>query len=78
MALGDQLAVPAAAVLLVQRHQLAAGDPDRAARLGEQHQRQQPGDLGDVGQQAAQDPGQPDRLGGELLADGEASADEAR
>ena len=69
MTLGDQRAVPAAAVLLVQRHQLAAGDPGRAAGLGEQHQREQPGHLGLVGQQGAQDPRQPDRLGGELVAD---------
>ncbi len=69
MALGDQRAVPAAAVLLVQRDQLAAGDPRRTPRLGEQHQREQAGDLGLVGQQRSQDPAQPDRLGGEVLAD---------
>ena len=69
MPLGDQLPVPAAAVLLVQRDQLPVGDADRAAGVGEQHQREQAGDLGDVGEQGAQDPGQPDRLVGELVAD---------
>ena len=69
VALVDQLAVPAAAVLLVQRDELAAGDPRRTPRLDEQHEREQSGDLRDVGQQLPQDPAEPDGLGGELLAD---------
>ena len=69
MALVDQGPVPATPVLLVQRHQLAGRDPRRPPRLGEQHQGQQPGDLGYVGQQLAEHPAQPDRLAGELLPD---------
>ena len=38
----------------------------RAPRVGQQHQRQQPGDLAVVGQQPVQLAGQPDRLGGQL------------
>ena len=61
-------AVPARAVLLGQRDQRAVGaGAGRAAGIGEQHQREQPGDLAVVGQpRRVQLPGQPDRLGGQL------------
>ena len=51
-ALGDRRSVPQRAVLLVERDQLAVRPgARRAARVGEQHQREQPGDLAVVGQQ---------------------------
>ena len=65
-ALGDQADVPAAAILLGQRHQPAAGGgPGRAPRVVQQHEREQAGDLlmADGGGQLA---GQPDRLGGQV------------
>ena len=43
---------------------MRAGSPS----VGEQHQRQQPGDLALVGPQRAQHAGQPDRFGGQLGA----------
>ena len=71
MALGDQRRVPGAAVLLVERDQLAARrDPGGAAGLGEEHQRQQPGHLAVVRQQGADQAGEPDRLGGQVGPDG--------
>ncbi len=69
VALGDQGAVPAGAVLLVERDQLPVAHPGLAPRLDEHHQREQAGHLRLVGQQLAQDPGQPDGLGGQLGAD---------
>ena len=39
-----------------------------AARVVQQHQRQQAGDLGVVGHQTVQQPPQPDRLGAQLAA----------
>ena len=69
-ALGDLRLVPAAPILLVQRDQLpgrpGAGQPPG---VGEQHQREQPGDLPVAGQQPADDPGQPDRLGRQVRAE---------
>jgi hypothetical protein len=63
----DRRRVPARAVLLVQRHQFAAlVGAGRAARVGEEHQRQEAADLGLLGQRQPRDPGQPDRLGGQL------------
>jgi hypothetical protein len=53
----------------MQRDQLAAGHARRTTRLGEEHQREQPGDLGSLRHQLAQDATEPDRLGGELVAD---------
>ncbi len=67
--LADQVAVPAGAVLFVQRHQPAVvADAGRAPRLGEQHQRQQAGRLGVVGHHVAEHSGQPDRLAGQVDA----------
>jgi hypothetical protein len=40
-----------------------------ASRVGEQHQRQQPGDLWFVGHQRVQHPGQADRLVAQLVPD---------
>ena len=52
------------AVLLGERDQRAVGAGARgAARVGEQHQREQAGDLAVVGQQAVHLPGEADRLG---------------
>ncbi len=68
MAFGDQLRVPDAAVLLGQGDQLAVGrDPGGAAGLDEQHQRQQPGHLAVVRQQGADQAGEPERLGGQVV-----------
>jgi hypothetical protein len=65
--LGDGPRVPQTAILLGERHQLAAGaGPPRPARVGEQHQREEAGDLAVLGQLSVQLPGKPDRLGGEL------------
>jgi len=69
-ALGDLGLVPAPPVLLGQRDQLpgrarAGGPPG----VGEQHQREQPGDLAVAGQQPADDPGKPDRLGRQVRAE---------
>ena len=53
LSLGDELAVPAAAVLVGEPHQIAlrASCARGAARLDEQHQREQPSDLRLVGHQ---------------------------
>ncbi|RAO53578.1 hypothetical protein ONO86_01495 [Micromonospora noduli] len=68
-ALGDLVGAPPGAVLLGHRHQLTVrADPCRSAGVGEQHQRQQSGDLGVLGHQPAHQPGQPDRLGGQVGA----------
>ena len=63
-ALGDRAAVPARAVLLGERDAARRRRPVRAgaAGVGQQHQREQPGDLAVVGQQPVQLAGQPDRL----------------
>jgi hypothetical protein len=69
LALGDQLAVPAAAVLVGEQHHLAVWSrARRPARLDEQHQREQPGDLLLVGHQLGQQPAEPDRLRAQVLA----------
>ena len=63
----QQRAVPAEAVLLGQRDQRAVGAlACAAARLGQQHQRQQPRDLAVCGQQRVRHPRQADRLAREL------------
>ena len=70
MTLGDQRRVPGPAVLLVQGDQFAAGrDPGGAAGLGEEHQRQQPGHLTVLRQEGADQAGEPDRLGGQVVTD---------
>ena len=51
------------------RNELAVGTGARGApRVGEQHEREQAGDLGIVGQRGVHAPGQPDRLAGEVGA----------
>ena len=62
--------VPARSVLVVEQDQLP-GRPDAGLAPGvvEQHQCQQPGRLGLVGEQRDHDPCQPDRLGAQLPAD---------
>jgi hypothetical protein len=67
-ALRDQAAIPPQPVLVGQRHQLAiAVDPGRPARLGQQHQRQQPLDLAVARASLVQRPGEPDRLPGQVV-----------
>ena len=69
-ALADLRRVPQRTVLVLQRHQVAASvQPRGAARVVQQHQRQQAGRLRFVGHQPGQHPGQPDRLGAEILPD---------
>ena len=46
VALVDQRGVPPGPVLLVERHQAAVGDARPGAGLDQQHQREQPVDLG--------------------------------
>jgi hypothetical protein len=68
-ALGDLVGVPAAAVLLRHGDQRAVRPgARRPARVGEQHQREEPGHLAVLREQAVHDPGQPDRLGRQLGA----------
>ena len=68
-ALADQPPIPPCPVLLAERHQLAVRvGARRPACVRQQHQREQPGDLGVVRQHAVQRPGQPDRLPGQLDA----------
>ena len=64
--LGDELGVPLAAVLLGERHDAAVGSGAAAsASVVQQHQGEQPVDLGVV-HEGRELPGQPDRLGGEV------------
>ena len=71
MPLGYQRSIPGAAVLLVERDQLTRRrDPRRPAGLGQQHQRHQAGHLTVRRQQCLQQPGQPNRLEGEVAAYG--------
>ena len=68
-ALGDQRAVPERPVLLVERDELAVRPgARRPAGVGEQHEREQAGDLAVVGQQPVQRARQPDRFVGEIGA----------
>jgi hypothetical protein len=70
LALGDAVAVPAAAVLVAQRDEVAAlvgaGGP---AGVDQQHEGEQPHHLGLVGHELGQEPPEPDGLGAQLLAD---------
>ena len=66
----DGRLVPARAVLVLEQHEVAAlADAGIAPGVMEQHQRQQPGRLGLVGEQRDHDPCQADRLGAQLAAD---------
>lgn len=66
-AFGDRRAVPLAAVLFLERDQLAAGTVSRtAAGMVEQEQREQSGGLCFVRHQGMQQPGQPDRFGRQI------------
>ena len=58
--LGDRGPVPPGTVLLLQRHQLAAGEATLAAGVGEEQQREQAGGLGLVRHQLRQGAGQAD------------------
>ena len=66
---GDEVAIPASTVLLSQHDESAVRcRTGRAARLDEQHEREQARRLRLTGHQLNQEPSQPDRLGAELLA----------
>jgi hypothetical protein len=66
---GDIRPVPAGAVLLGEDDQRSVGPgAGRAAGVGEQHQRQQRGDLAVIREHIPQGAGEPDRLGGEVGA----------
>ena len=68
-ALGDESPVPEGAVLLGQRDELAVGaGAGGAPGVGQQHEREQAGDLGVVGQRRVHRPGQADGLAGEVGA----------
>ena len=68
-ALGDRVAVPPRAVLLLERHEVAVSvDPGRPTRVVQQHQREQPTASGSSGISVNQHPRQPDRLLAELRA----------
>ena len=65
-ALGDELAVPLAPVLLGEWHDRSVRPgPAAAASVVQQHQREQTVDLGII-HRRGQLPGEPDRLGGEV------------
>src|SRR5580692_8808270 len=69
MALGDQRGVPGPAVLLAEADQFAARrNPGGAAGLDQDHQRQQPGHLTVLRQEGPDQAGEPDRLGGQVVA----------
>ena len=69
-ALVDRARVPEAAVLVGEQDELAVGrQPRVAARVLQQHQRQQPERLGLVGHQHAEELREPDRLAAEVAAD---------
>ena len=71
MTFGDQRRVPRPAILLVEGDQFTGRrNPRGAAGLGEEHQRQQPGDLTVVGQEGADLASEPDRLRGQVLTYG--------
>ena len=66
-ALRDERPVPAGAVLLKQRDERAVrGDPGGPPGVGQHHEREQARGLGVVRHQPAQQPGQPDSLGGQV------------
>ena len=70
VALGDQLAVPGAAVLLVEGDEFTARRHARGpAGLRLEHQRQKPGDLAVGRHQVTYQSCQPDCLGGQVAAD---------
>ena len=64
-AFGDLRAIPQTPVLFGERDQLAAGSGSRrAARIGQQHERQQSRDFAIVRQQVVNRPRQADRFAG--------------
>ena len=68
--LGDPFRVPSRPVLILEQHELPVRPrPRLASRIVEEHQCQEPGDLGLIGEQLDHDPAQPDRLGRELAPD---------
>ena len=70
LALVDLGAVPAAAVLVLEEHELAVRPGPRVApRVVQEHQREQAERLGLVGHELGEDARQPDRLGRELAPD---------
>jgi len=68
MPLGDQLRTPGPTVLLVEGDQFAARrNPGGAARLGEEHQRQQPGHLTVIRHEDTDQASEPERFGGQVV-----------
>ena len=68
-ALLDLVRVPQRAVLVGEQHEPPVGvDARVAARVVEQHQREQPARLARLGHQLDQQPAEPDRLGAQLAA----------
>src|SRR5438876_323744 len=66
---GDKVAIPTSTVLLSQDDESAVRcRSGRAARLDQQHEREQAHRLRFPGHELDQEPSQPDRLGAELLA----------
>ena len=71
MILGDQCRVPGPTVLLDERDELTARrNSGRAAGLGEEHQREQPGHLTVLRHECADQASEPDRLDGQVVAYG--------
>jgi hypothetical protein len=66
-AFGDRSSVPELPALLGERHDRPVDvGPGRPACVGQQHQREQPGDLALARQQAVQQTREPDGLGGQV------------
>ena len=64
----DLRGVPARPVLVGEQHELVAVEPGRAARVVEQHQRQEPVHLGLVRHQLGERRAEPERLGRQVDA----------
>ena len=69
LALRDLGAIPAGAVLLLEQHEIAFGrDPRLAPRVVQEHEGEQPGDLGVLGEAGVHEPGETDRLAAQVVA----------
>ena len=69
-ALGDPVLVPARSILRIEQDQGAVGvGAGLPPRIVQQHERQEPGRLGFVGEQRDDEACQPDRLGTQFAAD---------
>ena len=63
LALGDQVAIPPAAILVGEQHQVTVRGARRLPGLREQHEREQAGHLWLVRHEAREQAAEPDRLG---------------